>query len=68
MSEQTYTLDQAATELAHRQCRDEGHDLRLFDHRTRGGEHTPIDVHCDRCRRHWDIAMPGSGGVDLENL
>ncbi|TQN30597.1 hypothetical protein FHX37_0479 [Haloactinospora alba] len=59
-----YTLAEAERELAHRKCRNEGHDLELLDHRTMGGDHAPTGVHCDRCGRHWHIS-PGSGGINL---
>lgn len=63
-SQPVYTLDQARTELAHQQCRAQGHDLQVLDVRTMGGDHTPCSVRCDRCHRTWDTTT-GTGGINL---
>lgn len=64
MTEPTYTLGQARIELAHGQCRAEGHDLNVLDTRTIGGHHTPIAVHCTQCQRTWTTTT-GTGGINL---
>lgn len=64
MNDPASTLDQARTELAQRECGARGHDLTLTDTRTRGGDHAPVSVHCERCTRHWDVGA-GHGGINL---
>lgn len=52
MSERTYTLDEAAMELARRECARHGHDFETIS----TGDCEPIKLLCGRCGRAWTVS------------
>ncbi|WP_304452887.1 hypothetical protein [Nocardiopsis sp. YSL2] len=63
-AEPTYTLSEAKRELNYRECRADGHNLRVDDIHTVGGDSYPLGVVCQRCGRSWDTTN-GRGGINL---
>ncbi|OLT24368.1 hypothetical protein BJF79_13580 [Actinomadura sp. CNU-125] len=57
MTEPRYTLDEAATELARRECFTDGHDFTVTSTGVQlaGGGDEPVSVHCDRCHHIWTV-------------
>lgn len=56
MSDDRYTLDEAAQRLADDECKRDGHDLDVAQVRASwGATAEPLSIRCERCGRTWGV-------------